>query len=99
MTYAGKIGVNTTNPLEALTVGFCRYSPLRTALIRFAKVHGNIMVTGNIVKPSDVRLKSDFDEVRTESQLKNIEKLKIYDYNIKNPLGPGEKRERGGTFK
>lgn len=77
MTYAGKVGVNTANPLEALTV------------------HGNILVTGNIVKPSDVRLKSDFDEVRTDSQLKNIEKLKIYDYNIKNPLGSGEKRERG----
>lgn len=76
--FQGNVGVNTSNPTEALTV------------------NGNVLITGNIVKPSDVRLKSEFQEVSPSDQLKNIEQLKIYDYNIVNPLGGAEtRRERG----
>eukprot|EP00026_Physarum_polycephalum_P001172 Phypoly_transcript_01173.p1 GENE.Phypoly_transcript_01173~~Phypoly_transcript_01173.p1 ORF type:complete len:702 (-),score=114.39 Phypoly_transcript_01173:630-2735(-) len=67
----GKVGINTSDPTEALTV------------------HGNALVTGNIYKPSDRRIKSDFVPVNPNEQLDNIRNLKIYDYKIK------DRNERG----
>jgi hypothetical protein len=63
-------------------------------------VNGNIMVTGNLVKPSDRRLKSNIEPVSTTSQLKKLEQLKIYDYDVKQMQGSlGEtQRERVSTL-
>ncbi len=47
-------------------------------------------MTGNLLKPSDVRIKTDIVGVDPIDQLKNIRNLKIYDYLIKS------RRERGG---
>eukprot|EP01114_Cavostelium_apophysatum_P010057 TRINITY_DN2345_c0_g1_i1.p1 TRINITY_DN2345_c0_g1~~TRINITY_DN2345_c0_g1_i1.p1 ORF type:complete len:847 (+),score=295.19 TRINITY_DN2345_c0_g1_i1:224-2764(+) len=61
-------------------------------------VHGNIMVTGNVVKPSDKRVKENFHEVDTKEQLQHIEDLRIFDYDLKEWTQPSAKhntRERG----
>lgn len=46
-------------------------------------VHGNALVTGNILKPSDQRIKENIVSVNTAKQLENIKNLKIYDYELK----------------
>jgi hypothetical protein len=56
-------------------------------------VKGNIMVTGDIFKPSDRRLKENFVPVNSAVQLNIINSIKIYDYDI--PTGTTVKRERG----
>lgn len=58
-------------------------------------VHGNILVTGNLLKPSDKRLKENIQPASTKTSLQNITRLKLYDYDLKNPAKPGEARERG----
>lgn len=58
-------------------------------------VQGNILVTGDILKPSDRRLKRNFISVDTSAQLAAIEKLKIYDYEVLHDAN-GTRRERGG---
>lgn len=45
-------------------------------------VQGNILVTGDILKPSDRRLKRNFMLVDTSSQMTAIENIKIYDYEV-----------------
>lgn len=50
------------------------------------------MVTGNLYKPSDKRIKSDIKEVDPTSQLDNIRNLKIYDYIVRS------QSERGGLY-
>lgn len=48
------------------------------------------LITGDVYKPSDRRIKSDFVEVDTSKQLDHIRNLQIYDYKIKG------RSERGG---
>lgn len=64
MTHFGKMGINTNDPKEALSV------------------HGNIMMTGYLYKPSDYRIKSDIREVDNVTQLNRMRQLKIYDYQV-----------------
>ncbi len=52
------------------------------------------MVSGNILKPSDQRVKKNITPVETAVQLKHVENLTIYDYDLKTIPG---KRERGGA--
>jgi len=52
-------------------------------------VQGNMLVTGTVYKPSDMRIKSQIHGVDPESQLNNVRKLKIYDYVVQS------KNERG----
>jgi len=47
-------------------------------------VNGNILVTGNVYKPSDKRIKSDITEVDSNTQLANVRNLKIYDYVVRS---------------
>lgn len=53
------------------------------------------------MRPSDKRMKHNFQPVNSAQQLENIEKLRIYDYDIvdMDPRkdAPKVKRERGGT--
>lgn len=43
--HAGRVGINTDRPDEALVV------------------HGNVKVTGHIIKPSDLRVKTNIQKV------------------------------------
>lgn len=69
--HMGKVGINTSEPVEALTV------------------HGNALITGDLYKPSDRRIKSDITKVDTGEQLQHIRELQMYDYTVRN------KNERG----
>lgn len=60
--HTGRVGVNTDNPDEALTI------------------HGNVKLTGHVITPSDVRAKKDIREMDSSTQLRNISKLKVYEY-------------------
>eukprot|EP00026_Physarum_polycephalum_P003049 Phypoly_transcript_03058.p1 GENE.Phypoly_transcript_03058~~Phypoly_transcript_03058.p1 ORF type:complete len:746 (+),score=135.76 Phypoly_transcript_03058:269-2506(+) len=75
----GKVGINTKNPQEALSV------------------QGNILVTGDVLKPSDERIKTNITPLSTSTQLQNVEKLKLYEYELKHSVGPDGQpvRERG----
>lgn len=42
-----------------------------------------------------MRIKNDFQKVDTSQQLKNIEQLQLYDYELSET---GGKRERGGLY-
>jgi hypothetical protein len=55
------------------------------------------MLTGDIIKPSDQRVKTNIQPVSTASQLANIEALQIYDYELIHGKGVGRKNdyERG----
>eukprot|EP01113_Clastostelium_recurvatum_P045042 TRINITY_DN7683_c0_g1_i3.p1 TRINITY_DN7683_c0_g1~~TRINITY_DN7683_c0_g1_i3.p1 ORF type:complete len:517 (-),score=150.14 TRINITY_DN7683_c0_g1_i3:442-1992(-) len=44
-------------------------------------VGGNILVAGNIMKPSDVRIKRNIVPVQTGTQLQNIQNLQMYNYD------------------
>eukprot|EP01119_Soliformovum_irregulare_P021983 TRINITY_DN741_c0_g1_i1.p1 TRINITY_DN741_c0_g1~~TRINITY_DN741_c0_g1_i1.p1 ORF type:complete len:668 (-),score=179.26 TRINITY_DN741_c0_g1_i1:329-2332(-) len=75
---AGKVGINTNSPQEALSV------------------HGNALITGSIMKPSDMRIKENLEAVDTTKNLENIKNLKVYDYDLKKwKDGPSPARERG----
>jgi len=56
-------------------------------------VNGNIMVTGDVLKPSDRRLKDNFVAVNPAMQFNVINNIQIYDYDLIS--GPTPKRERG----
>lgn len=60
----GNVGINTSVPIEALTV------------------HGNILATGTVMKPSDRRIKSQIESVDNKEQLERVRQLKIYDYIV-----------------
>ena len=60
-------------------------------------VQGNILVTGDILKPSDRRLKRNFMLVDSSSQMTSIENIKIYDYEVMAE-NSGVRRERGGMY-
>lgn len=59
-------------------------------------MEGNIFVTGVLLKPSDIRLKQNFVPVDSAAQLRTIEELKLYDYEV-NTSSTAEhyKKERG----
>eukprot|EP00128_Syssomonas_multiformis_P004248 Colp12_sorted_trinity150504_noHs@1587 len=46
-------------------------------------VHGNMTVTGNLLQPSDARVKENVKEVDAKSQLDNIKAIKLYNYDFK----------------
>eukprot|EP01117_Protostelium_nocturnum_P006084 TRINITY_DN2190_c0_g1_i1.p1 TRINITY_DN2190_c0_g1~~TRINITY_DN2190_c0_g1_i1.p1 ORF type:complete len:838 (-),score=311.05 TRINITY_DN2190_c0_g1_i1:299-2812(-) len=60
-------------------------------------VHGNIMVTGTVLKPSDQRIKENLSRVSPADSLKNISNLRVYDYDLKKwkEAGSHRHRERG----
>ncbi|XP_033123849.1 myelin regulatory factor-like isoform X2 [Anneissia japonica] len=64
--HAGRVGINTDRPNEALVV------------------HGNLKLTGQIMQPSDKRVKENLKEVDPKHLKKNIEKMKIYQYKYKD---------------
>jgi len=47
-------------------------------------VHGNVLVTGNYLKPSDERVKTNIKQLDPNAQLENIEKLQLYEYDLKH---------------
>ena len=61
----GKMGINTSQPEEALSVV------------------GNVKVTGNILQPSDVRIKENIEPVDANQALENVSKLKLFKYDYK----------------
>ncbi|GAM26868.1 hypothetical protein SAMD00019534_100430 [Acytostelium subglobosum LB1] len=63
-----KVGINTTNPTQALSV------------------NGNILVTGDLFKPSDRRIKTNIQR-DTSNHWANIDKLKLYEYDRKKMVG------------
>jgi hypothetical protein len=46
-------------------------------------VQGNILVTGDVLKPSDERIKTNIVPITTTSQLETIEQVRLYDYDLK----------------
>ena len=46
-------------------------------------VQGNIQVAGNILSPSDVRLKQNINRVDTKKQLENLKKIDIVEFNYR----------------
>uniref|UniRef100_A0A1I8JDD6 Peptidase S74 domain-containing protein n=1 Tax=Macrostomum lignano TaxID=282301 RepID=A0A1I8JDD6_9PLAT len=68
--FAGRVGINTTTPGEALTVS------------------GNLQLNGNLLQPSDARIKAIEDELQPADQLANISQLRIYNYRRLDG-GPG----------
>lgn len=52
-------------------------------------IHGNALVTGQLYKPSDRRIKSNINSVNYQDQLENVRKLRIYDYEVQS------RKERG----
>lgn len=58
-------------------------------------VQGNILLTGDLLKPSDRRIKRNLRSVSGASQLKHIENIKIYDYEVRTDEKGNYKNERG----
>ncbi|CAF0786851.1 unnamed protein product [Brachionus calyciflorus] len=46
-------------------------------------VIGNIKLTGNILQPSDVRVKENIEQIDALKALENLSKLKVYKYDFK----------------
>ena len=46
-------------------------------------VQGNIQVAGNVLSPSDVRLKQGIRDVDTKQQLQNLQKIKVVEFNYR----------------
>lgn len=66
-------------------------------------VHGNIKLSGQIVHPSDLRAKQDFEEVDPKTQLKNVSGIKIYNYSYSDDYAdhvglPEDKRKDTGVI-
>ncbi|XP_074659868.1 myelin regulatory factor-like protein [Tubulanus polymorphus] len=47
-------------------------------------VHGNVLVTGHVVQPSDKRAKKHITELDSKEQLKNVSQLKVYQYEFRS---------------
>lgn len=45
-------------------------------------VHGNVKVTGHIIQPSDVRAKTNVEEMNTREQLKNVSNIRVVRYQF-----------------
>ena len=46
-------------------------------------VHGNVQVTGQIMQPSDARIKTVLKELDSKDQLRNVNNMKIVQYKYK----------------
>ena len=46
-------------------------------------VHGNIQLTGQVLQPSDLRIKERIQEVDSRKQLDNVNQIKIVQYKYK----------------
>ena len=46
-------------------------------------VHGNIQLSGQVMQPSDVRIKRVLREVDPKEQLENVKKIKIVQYKYR----------------
>ena len=46
-------------------------------------VHGNIQLSGQVMQPSDVRIKRVLKEVDSKEQLENVKKIKIVQYKYR----------------
>ena len=55
-------------------------------------------MTGDVLKPSDERIKTNIIPIASSSQLETVERLKLYEYELKHSIGPDGQpvRERGG---
>lgn len=45
-------------------------------------VHGNVKVTGHIVQPSDLRAKTNIEEISTREQLQNVANIRVVRYQF-----------------
>ncbi|XP_003385638.1 PREDICTED: myelin regulatory factor-like [Amphimedon queenslandica] len=59
-------------------------------------VVGNVQVTGQILQPSDARLKTDITQINTSEMLTNVERLTLYSYVFKYGAF-GEEKEKEVT--
>ncbi|XP_014662062.1 PREDICTED: myelin regulatory factor-like, partial [Priapulus caudatus] len=50
-------------------------------------VHGNLKVTGQVVQPSDMRVKRDIQELDSKNQLQNVTRMKLYKYKYTESFG------------
>ncbi|XP_070557133.1 myelin regulatory factor-like isoform X1 [Ptychodera flava] len=46
-------------------------------------VHGDVRVAGNILQPSDIRVKENIEETDSKEQLRRVAKLRLVQYNYK----------------
>lgn len=46
-------------------------------------VNGNVSVTGQLLHPSDIRIKEHLDPKDNSEQLENIKKMRLYEYNVR----------------
>lgn len=46
-------------------------------------VQGNIQVAGNVLSPSDMRLKQNISGIDTKKQLENVQKIKVVEFKYK----------------
>ena len=46
-------------------------------------VQGNIQVAGNVLSPSDIRLKQNINTIDTKKQLENVQKIKVVEFKYK----------------
>lgn len=60
-------------------------------------VEGNIQLTGNILKPSDKRIKKNIQPVDSKTQLEHIKKIEIVDYEFADNWNLRGEKERGGN--
>ncbi|XP_015795124.1 uncharacterized protein LOC107371526 isoform X3 [Tetranychus urticae] len=45
-------------------------------------VHGNVKVTGHIIQPSDIRAKTNIEEISTREQLQNVANIRVVRYQF-----------------
>ena len=46
-------------------------------------VQGNIQVDGNVLSPSDIRLKQNIKSIDTKKQLENVQKINVVEFKYK----------------
>ncbi len=63
--HMGKVGINTDQVPESLTV------------------HGNVQLTGQLLQPSDLRVKERIREVDPRKQLENVNAMRIVEFKYK----------------
>jgi hypothetical protein len=58
-------------------------------------VHGNIQVTGQVLQPSDRRIKQNFQPKDGKQQLENIKRMTLYEYDLKKEWEQVSGQDRG----
>eukprot|EP00038_Savillea_parva_P005832 m.160206 g.160206 ORF g.160206 m.160206 type:complete len:743 (-) comp11915_c0_seq1:224-2452(-) len=64
-------------------------------------VSGDVSVTGNIMHPSDLRIKEQLNPMNNQQQLDNVRALRLYEYQVRQPWAeatgrnPENRREVG----